>query len=73
MASVHPHCSYVASTVVADHCAIDVQHWFGIAPEGCDVPHWMPYLDAETIGLEPARKIIVPIAMGPAAVRAGVV
>lgn len=32
-------------------------HWFGIPPEACDVPHWIPYLDADAIGADAERKL----------------
>lgn len=40
---------------------MDCQHWFGQPPDGCDVPNWIPYLDAETIGTDATRKITIPM------------
>ena len=29
---------------------IDTAHWFGLVPEGCDVPGWVPYMTAAELG-----------------------
>lgn len=39
----------------------DVWHWFGLLPEGCEARTWLPYLDAVTIGMDPAHKITVQL------------
>lgn len=39
----------------------DVQHWFGLLPEGCEDRTWLPYLEASAIGMNPKRKITVPL------------
>ena len=41
--------------------AVDCSYWYGIAPRGCDVPHWVPFLDAEVIGIDPHRKLTLPL------------
>jgi len=45
---------------------IDTPECFGFMPEGCDVPHWIPFMRADALGLDrpkfmydTAREIVV--------------
>ena len=39
---------------------MDCAHWYGLPPPDCDVPHWIPYLDAGLIGMDPQLKVTLP-------------
>ena len=38
----------------------DVPHWFGLPPDGCDVRHWLPFLEPTVIGIDRFQKLTVP-------------
>lgn len=40
---------------------MDCWHWFGIPPIDCDVRHWIPFMDAELTGENPAHKLTLPL------------
>lgn len=39
----------------------DVAHWFGIKFPGLDCEGWLPYVEAVVVGLNPERKITIPL------------
>ncbi len=42
----------------------ECSHWYGVNFTGLDCSAWLPYLDAETIGEAPERKITIEYTSG---------
>jgi len=48
----------------AMQCAEQCHPWFGVKFSDLDCPHWLPYLDPEVLGQDPARKLTLDFKTG---------